>query len=248
MTSYCSRPAREMLFIQPKWPSDLRRSQRVAYDSVGGLRDDETIARISRWAAQNLSESERAALAKALGGGAADFMLTSATASRETKALAGPKAASSARDGEPIMSRAEQRDAIIRWLQVRGISDEDVMKVAAMLGDRVAASDLPENRAGAQDALRRRYFGELRRDGLSEHDARIAADSLARVNAGKPAPAPAPTKAAQEAGRRARFPGADRVHVNNHGAPIPRKATFDSKAQAGFASRFPAAMKVRLGG
>ena len=242
-------PIREQLFVAPLFRSDLKRARGAAYDAANGLNNDPALSRIVAWARENLSESERRALAQALNGGASsasDFTLNSATAARENRSLAGPKAASPTRDGESVMSKAEQRDAIIRWLQERGISDEDVMRVAAMLGDETCAADLPEAK-GAHDSARRRHYRELRAAGVSHHDAAIAADSLARVNCGvRPTPAPARASASAFAKR---YPNMSHVKVDTMGTPVPpRKATFDSKAQSGFAERFPAAMKVRLGG
>jgi len=245
--AYCSTPEREQLFLAPKWASDYRRSPRMALDSGSMSRNGDAVAKIAAWAQENLSPEERAALARALNTGAADFMLTSASAARETKSLAGPKAAAPSRDGEPIMSKVEQRDAIIRWLQSRGISDEDCLRVSAMLGDQTAAADLPEAK-GAHDSARRRHYRELVGQGINARDAWIAADSLAKIGR-KPASAPVASKAALAAARVERFPSASSISVNNWGTPVPpRKATFDSKAQSGFAERYPAAMKVRLGG
>lgn len=264
---YCSEPQRAQLFLPPRWASDYRRSPRMAHDAAPGLRNSDAIAKIAEWARAELSDEERAALAKALGGDVAqdidpDAMQTSSREpARAANALPASKGAAPAREiagltqalgggpsgYSPVKSARDGVDvkgAILSFLRQKEIGDEDLLRVDALLGTPEAVEAISTK--GAHDSARRRFYADLRRDGLSAHDARLAADSLARISAGGRPTFPI-SKAALDTARAARFPSAAAVHVSNHGQPVPFRAV-NAKPPSAFSARYPSAGRIKLGG
>ena len=237
---YCSEPTRQQLWIRPRWASDLRRKPRSAYDSAGGVSDPD-LQGIVAWARQNLSDEERAVLTRALGGARAqdepDHTVNRRAdleATRDRLRSQGPRQPGV--DAGPPVTRVDAVATILSWLRRReSLSDQDITTVQRML----------EGSAGAQNSARARYFAELRRDGVDARQARIVADSLARI-CDKPA-TPSASRAAQDAAAFAkRYPKASRIAEDSgFGAQASSSSrTPSAKQSEGFDSRFPAARRI----
>ena len=263
--TYISKPAREQLFIQPRWPRDFR-SPAMAMDAASAL-PDKDLERIVAWARENLSEDERAALAQALGGGASsasDVVLNSASAAKENRSLTGGKGPGQpSRDGENTTRRAPPQKSpradgqrvgitpenfkafLTRFCSTRGLDNSELMQLDRLIDEALGKADATK-RAGAHNRLVGGITASCARPACQHHDAAIAADSLARVNCGvRPTPAPARASASAFAKR---YPNIVTSRSIRWARPFPFAPATSIQRRRPASRRASGRHEVRLGG